>query len=129
VISRRALTFIHAFLALQLILPLSYYSCRRDRFDERFAWRMFSAERMATCRGSFLLGEAKTPVRLGSRFHEAWLTLVQRGRQQVVEAMAARLCHDNPGQAVRVELSCTTVDGKTERLSRGSWDLCRTHEL
>ena len=34
--------FIVAYLFWQLFLPLSYYF-RDDKFDERFAWRMFSA--------------------------------------------------------------------------------------
>jgi hypothetical protein len=136
-VSRRAvLVFIHLFLAAQLALPLSYYLSREVGYDERFAWRMFSAERMATCAPVFQLGEARRRVPLMATFHEAWVTLAQRGRRDVIEAMAARLCRDNPGEPVRLDLRCEEParpgdprdarrPGFTTRvLQEGLWDLC-----
>lgn len=120
---RKAWVLIHIFCAIQIALPLSYYVLRADRHDERFAWRMFSPERMTRCTPVFLLGEARDRVRAGAVFHEAWLTLAARGRLDVVSAMAGALCARNPGQPVRVELTCRTVDGKDERHG-GGWDLC-----
>lgn len=125
--SRRALIFIHVFLAVQIALPLTYYYARRDKYDERFAWRMFSAERMAVCSASFRVGDQ--PVRLGERFHEAWINIARRGRRDVLEAMAARLCADNPGQPVLLELTCKRVDGTIENPSAGIWDLCEKGRL
>lgn len=120
---RSALVFIHLFVAVQIALPLTYYHARRDRYDERFAWRMFSADRMAVCAPIFRVGEQ--PVRLGSEFHEAWVNVARRGRRDVLEAMAARLCARNPGKPVTLEMTCKTVDKKTENPSAGLWDLCQ----
>ena len=134
---RTTLVFIHLFLAAQLALPLSYYLAGADDgYDERFAWRMFSAERMAVCTPVFLVGEARRRVPLLATFHEAWVTLAQRGRREVIEAMAARLCRDNPGEPVRLDLRCEEparagdpLDGRrpgftTRVLEEGLWDLC-----
>ena len=120
--TRRALVFVHLFLAVQIALPLTYYYARRDKYDERFAWRMFSAERMVSCAPVYRVGGR--PVRLTSRFHEAWLTIAKRGRRDALEAIAARLCADNPGKPVTLELTCKTVDEKIEHPSAGLWDLC-----
>lgn len=120
---KRALVFIHLYLAVQIALPLTYYNLRRDKYDERFAWRMFSAERMVQCRHVFRV-DGK-PVRLGSRLHEAWLTLASRGRREVLEAIAARLCAGDPGKPVTLELTCKTADKKIEQPSAGLWDLCQ----
>ncbi len=125
--SRRALIFIHVFLAVQVALPLTYYYARRDKYDERFAWRMFSAERMAVCSTAFRVGDQ--PIRLGERFHEAWINIARRGRRDVLEAMAARLCADNPGKPVKLEMTCKRVDGVIETPSAGIWDLCEKGRL
>ena len=85
---------------------------------------MFSAERMATCRPQFRVGDGARPVSLGATFHEAWVTIAQRGRQDVLDAMAQRLCADNPGQAVKLELTCQLVGGEKVQRSAGVWDLC-----
>jgi hypothetical protein len=116
------LVFIHVYLALQIALPLTYYYARRDKYDERFAWRMFSAERMAVCTPLFKVGETAVP--LGRTFHEGWINVARRGRRDVLEAMAAHLCRKNPGQPVTLELTCKTVDKKTETPSAGIWNLC-----
>jgi hypothetical protein len=121
--SRAILIFIHLFLAVQIALPISYYVARRDKYDERFAWRMFSAERMVSCRPLFRVGGEA--VRLGTEFHEAWITIAQRGRRDVLEAVAARLCQKGNGQPVTLELTCKTVDGTIEHPSSGLWDLCQ----
>ncbi|HEU5055336.1 MAG TPA: hypothetical protein VFU21_02370 [Kofleriaceae bacterium] len=125
--SRRALIFVHVFLAVQIALPLTYYHARRDKYDERFAWRMFSAERMAICTPAFRVDG--TPVRLFSHFHEAWINIARRGRRDVLEAMARRLCSKNPGKPVTLELTCKRVDGKVETPSAGVWDLCEKGRL
>jgi hypothetical protein len=115
--------FVHVFVVVQLVLPLSYYVSRSDPHDERFAWRMFSPVRMLKCQPAFTVGAARTPVQLGASFHEAWIELARRGRVQVIEAMARELCRRNPGEAVRVELRCTRITG--ERYTQGgAWDVC-----
>lgn len=100
--------FIVAFIAIQALLPLHYYTVRRDPHDERYAWRMFSPMRMASCRLAFTVDSA--PVDLGSKFHEAWIGVAQRGRAVVIEEMARKLCRENPGKPVDVRIECTYLD-------------------
>jgi hypothetical protein len=116
--------FILAFVVVQLLLPLAYFA-RRDPHDERFAWRMFSPMRMAQCKASFAVDGA--PIALADKFHEAWLTLVERGRFVVVEAMAARLCDEHPNKTVTVRLDCSYLD--REQATYGGHDMCRAPEL
>ena len=136
---KAALAFIHVFLVLQLAAPLSYYTCRRDQNDERFAWRMFSPVRMLRCSTKLMVGEERKPVRLGGVFHEAWLTVASRGRREVITSMAEELCArgrdgEIPGHEatqspeVRAEVICRTVDDKEERVG-GSWNLCEVGDL
>ncbi len=114
-----------AFLAVQLLAPLHYYTLRDDRHDERFAWRMFSSTRVMQCEPTFRVDRQVAP--LGRTFHEAWIEIARRGRLVVLEAMGARLCRDHPGSEVVLDLQCQTVDGKRE--SRGGSDLCKFPEL
>ena len=100
--------FIIAFLLVQLLVPLHYYVLRRDPHDERFAWRMFSPMRMTKCRVAFTVDQA--PVELGTKFHEAWLNVAERGRAVVIEEMAKKLCRENPGKPVNVRVECTYLD-------------------
>jgi hypothetical protein len=124
--ARRAiLIFIGVWLAVQVGAPLHYYLFREDRHDERFAWRMFSPTRMMTCNPVFEVDGQRQP--LGTVFHEAWVEIAKRGRFVVLEAMGRRLCALHPGQEVRLDLQCKTVDGKGERW--GGADLCKFPEL
>lgn len=120
---RAASIFIAGFLLVQIALPIEYYACRQDRYDERFAWRMFSPERMTVCAPRFTIGTGKRPVQLGSEFHQAWLETAKRGRIEVITRMAEALCERNPGEPVQVSLTCREIDG-TEVQRLGGWDLC-----
>ncbi len=113
-------------IASQLLLPLHYYVARRDRHDERFAWRMFSPMRMTQCKPVFKL-DTKV-VALGDHFHEAWIEIAKRGRFRVVEEMAASLCERNPGSAVTVTLTCTYLD-QPQPTEYGGWDMCNVPQL
>ncbi|CAN5771452.1 hypothetical protein BH11MYX3_BH11MYX3_01170 [soil metagenome] len=115
---------IAAFVAIQLLLPISYYT-RKDPHDERFAWRMFSPMRMARCRPTATINDA--PFNLAGEFHEAWLEIASRGRFKVIEAMATRLCAEHPNSAVRISIDCTYVD--REPRSYGGYDMCNVPEL
>ncbi|MBP8811733.1 MAG: hypothetical protein KBG48_30950 [Kofleriaceae bacterium] len=124
--SRRfALVFVVGFIALQLVLPLHYYLVRRDRHDERFAWRMFSSTRMLRCAVEFRIDDR--PVELAATFHDAWIALASRGRRVVIEAMGAKLCRAHPGSAVIARLRCTPVRG--EPYPVGGFDLCSIPRL
>lgn len=100
--------FIVVFLTVQLLLPLHYYLLRRDFHDERFAWRMFSPMRATKCSIKAVIDGQ--PIELGSRFHEAWIELAQRGRMSVIEGMGQRLCEQNPGKPVDVTIDCQYLD-------------------
>jgi hypothetical protein len=63
-------------------------------------------------------------VDLGAKFHEAWIELASRGRYVVLEAMAAKLCKENPGKAVGVSVECQYIDRPAAHI--GGTDLC-TH--
>jgi hypothetical protein len=112
--------FILVFVVSQLLLPLHYYVARRDPHDERFAWRMFSPMRMATCTPNVTL-DGK-PVSLRSEFHEAWVEAAKRGRFVVVEAMAARMCERHPQSEVVISLDCSYFDRPPTRW--GGYDMC-----
>jgi hypothetical protein len=125
---RRRNLFLLAFLAIQLGLPLAYYTAPgRDTYDERFAWRMFSPTRMTQC--SFDMAVGGEPVSLDRIFHEAWIGIARRGRRDVVDAMARRLCHDHPGRSVTLTMRCVGVDLIPNTLSHGGRDLCTTGGL
>jgi hypothetical protein len=134
---RLKLLLIHAFVALQLILPGGYYCGRKDRYDERFAWRMFSSIRMIRCGTGpglrappeFAIGEPRKPINLRDHFHTAWIELTLRGRREVIEKMAAQLCRRHPGEPVFVRYDCRQIDGKLTTESSGGFDICRTGEL
>jgi hypothetical protein len=131
--------FIAAFLLLQLLLPLHYYVARKDKHDERFAWRMFSPMRAVSCmdpadvdkpareRNPPRFTVDDQPVVLEAEFHEAWVKMARRGRYAVLEKMGAALCAGNRGKAVRMTMACTYLDGTVERV--GGFDLCRVPEL
>jgi len=104
----------------QLILPLHYYTARRDPHDERFAWRMFSPMRMAECAVRATLDGA--PLPLEREFHEAWLSLARRGRFAVVEEMAARLCQKHGPKPVVFYLDCKYVGQPAE--TYGGYNMC-----
>ena len=117
--------FILAFLAIQLLLPLHYYLLRADPHDERFAWRMFSPMRMARC--ITRINVDKQPLQLGTKFHEAWIEVANRGRYVVLEEMAAKLCEENPGKQVELAVDCTYLDRPAAHL--GHADMCKEPEL
>lgn len=111
--------------ASQLLLPLHYYTARRDPHDERFAWRMFSPMRMARCTPQFTVNEQ--PIALAPEFHEAWIALAKRGRFVVIEAMGARLCAKNPNAAVHFMMECQYPG--VPPATWGGYDMCKVPEL
>jgi hypothetical protein len=116
---RGTLIWIHLYLVVQLGLPAWYYF-RDDKYDERFAWRMFSTIRASRCSapGNLRAPPEFTvdgqPVRIESLFHEAWVGLTRRARPSVLHAMGKKLCRDNPGRAVAFRYVCIGPDAKPE---------------
>ena len=101
-------------LLLHLLIPLGY-SRGVDRHDERFAWRMFSAERMTRCQAR--LSRDGRPVHLMREFHAAWSQLIIRGRRQIISAVLDRLCAE-PGQ-LTYRVACREADGTMTILRDG----------
>ena len=110
--------FIVCILGVQLGLPLRYY-LGNDPFDERFAWRMFSAERMADCQVRFT--QANKRVDHKQRFHLVWNNLANRGRGPVLDRMVEQLCDE--GGPVTVQATCS-IPGQDVELHDGRSNLC-----
>ena len=109
----------------QLLIPLHYYTTRRDPHDERFAWRMFSPMRMIKCDPRFTIDGDR--VDLSKRFHEAWIEIAGRGRYGVLDAMGARLCAELPGKEIQLDVDCKDVAGTQAHFGR--YDVCRVPGL
>lgn len=113
---RRTDLFLGAFLAFQLIVPLTYY-LRADPYDERFAWRMFSAIRLHSCQTSVNesvavdgVEQART-VNLRLAVHQAWITTLGRNRRNVIQAFLERRCEEPSVVEVRLSNRCAATDG------------------
>lgn len=114
--------FVGAWLVFHVAVPLGYYTVR-DREDERFAWRMYSAQRAEICRVDFTErtegGKAKK-IDLKRAIHSGWESALERGRPDVVEAFVRKRCE---GGAARVDLlrRCKAGDGKPLEPERKAW--------
>ena len=87
--------FVLLMIAAQLALPLRYYLRQDQREDERFAWRMFSSVRLASCSSEVTQEDAsgqQEPVRLQGELHVAWINLLKRGRPRVIERFLQTRC-------------------------------------
>jgi hypothetical protein len=107
-----------------MLLPLSYYTLRQDKYDERFSWRMFSDVRMLKCRASYTRGG--DAVTLSQEFHMAWNTLVQRGRSDVLDAVSRELCQNARGKPVQLRLQCREADGTMNSVLDGKTNVCES---
>ena len=100
--------------AIQVAIPMSYYF-DDDPFDERFAWRMFSAIRVYRCD----VGATETVdgesviVPLGSTIHVAWIGTLRRNRAAVVERFLEWRCEQG---AERAQLTNRCVDAQRVRI-------------
>lgn len=122
---RRRDIFIVVWVMGQILLPASYYlrTEREARYDERFAWRMFSDIRMLSCKAEFRRGGAE--VSLSSEFHTAWSSLLKRGRMSVVDSVGTTLCERYPDEPVSLKMSCREPDKSVYVVSTGDTDLCK----
>ena len=115
-----------AALLFQLLVPLRYYFSG-DPFDERFAWRMFSAVRVTRCQAMALERTsheaAVHPVRLsGGRdrtgtprygvIHNAWTTLIRRNRVAVIDAYLEHRCRTAHITEASVVNRCVDLSGQ-----------------
>lgn len=110
---RRARAFFLAFLALQMIVPLTYY-LRDDPYDERFAWRMFSNVRMHSCQTSVSERVATNdsvetrPVALYSTVEIHWTGLLRRNRIDVIKGFLEWRCEEEGALEVNLVNRCRT---------------------
>lgn len=102
---------IGAALIFQLVVPATYY-LRDEPYDERFAWRMFSAIRVQGCEVQVLerRGESEVQVNLPQEIHTAWITNLERNRRDVALALLRRRCEEEAVTAVRIVTSCVGAD-------------------
>jgi hypothetical protein len=115
--------FIAAFLATQILLPLRPHLPGADRYDERFAWAMFSPRSEVACVGGFVVDG--TPVDMASAFHRIWLVRFSKGVQgSLTREMAAHLCTANRGRDIRLQRTCREVNGEEVLLDDGLENLC-----
>ncbi|MEE2787063.1 MAG: hypothetical protein VX589_06960 [Myxococcota bacterium] len=114
----RANLFIALFVVVQLALPLSYY-LGNNPFDERFAWRMFSPVRLASCTvQAFEVsnGQRRT-IRLSKEIHQVWINLLRRARPDVIREVSRFLCEarsDTEKADVRLSIQCIRPDAVTK---------------
>lgn len=94
-------------------IPLRYY-VGDDRYDERFAWRMFSAVRVARCqvRVSEIRGGAERPIPLMEVLPVPWAVLLERNRSAVIDAFLRWRCETREGVSeVRFHNACRDPAG------------------
>ena len=107
-------TLILVFLLAQLLIPLTYYTIRENPYDERFAWRMFSAIRLYQCGVELSEGRvgAARPVRLGQVVHQAWINHLRRNREEVAQALLLRRCEESTVDEAIVTTTCQSGTGE-----------------
>jgi hypothetical protein len=122
-----------AFLAIQFALPISYY-LTRDRFDERFAWRMFSPIRMVRCQVSFFAAVNDSPqqqLSINTELSQPWSNWMRRGHTKIVRAFADYYCtkQDSADQKIElfVDLTCRLPDKTIHQPISRYEDLCRKY--
>ena len=125
--------FIIGWIGTQMLLPLAYYvpggrepsqlpgvDPLTARFDERWAWRMFSDVRMLKCKAEY--ARAGRTIDLEREVHMAWGSLLPRGRPDVLDDVAERLCE--AGGPVTLKMVCRNPDGTFVTVSPGAEDVC-----
>lgn len=109
-----ALVLMAGWLLLHVSVPASYY-LSDDVYDERFAWRMFSAVRVQQCS----LGATETvdgrarPIALQSVLPAPWVALLQRNRPAVIHRFLDWRClSDTRPSDVSLTHTCQSVTGE-----------------
>lgn len=112
---RRTLWIVGGFVVFQLLVPLTYYF-RDDPYDERFAWRMFSAVRLHSCSPSGLeRTEDESELRevnLERVIHRAWINTLARNRSDVIESYLRQRCEEDGVVQTQVRNQCVTAEGE-----------------
>lgn len=108
--------FAAVWVAFLLLVPLRYYALGdHDPYDERFAWRMFSAVRVQECETHIeetRFGEETATINAQTTLPAPWLSLLQRNRPAVVESFLNFRCESSIAPtSVSVRSACTDVTG------------------
>src|SRR5687768_13667023 len=98
---------------LMLAIPLRYY-VGGDRYDERFAWRMFSAVRVQRCQ--VRVSEEREGIERNIALMEVlpapWTALLERNRASVIERFLRWRCEEREGTTrVRFRNDCLDANG------------------
>ncbi len=115
---KRANIMISLTIGLSILIPLSYYMSD-DRRDERYAWRMFSAQRAEVCDATVvedLVGDAGKTIRknlsLVSTIHQAWVSGLKLGRPDIVDRFLAYRCEQPDVRSVQLTRDCRSGAGR-----------------
>jgi hypothetical protein len=114
--------------ALQIAIPASYYlRGARERDDERFSWRMFSAVRVKRCDVDLRVrqGEQWSDLDLDRLIHASWQTALERGRKRVIEHLLEMRCAAGHAEAAELLRSCKDARGKRLPRERTRLDCAR----
>ena len=116
---------IAAVVLINIALPASYYIGRSDsplaRYDERFAWRMFSPVRMARCQVELYDGAER--IQLQRELHVVWINLLKRARPSVVDRVLDKFCGERgPDPDIRLQMVCTPPESATLTICDGASD-------
>lgn len=107
------LALLAGWLLLHVSVPLSYY-LSSDVYDERFAWRMFSAVRVQECGldARETIDGMERPIGLQSVLPAPWVSLLQRNRPAVLRRFLEWRCaSDVHPTEVRLTHTCRSVAG------------------
>lgn len=125
--------FAGVWIAFLLLVPLRYYVLAdHDPYDERFAWRMFSAVRVQQCETRVeetRFGEETRPINAQTTLPAPWLSLLQRNRPAVIESFLKFRC-DSSMQPTRVSVRSSCVDVTGEALAPVTREItCETRAI
>lgn len=127
--------FIAAFLLVQILVPLSYYTGDRGN-DERFAWRMFSTVRqqLLSQRASSVVvepadsnGMAWRVTLVDQLVSEPWVEFIEQDQRIVVDRFLEWRCKRGDSGEVRLEVKRWNADGHSLPTVRHSID-CAVRE-
>lgn len=111
---RIALGLFAGWMLLQVATPLSYY-LSDDVYDERFAWRMFSAVRVQDCdvdAREVVSGHERT-IDLQTVLPAPWVSLIGRNRPAVLRRfLSFRCASDAHPSEVRLTHRCRSAAGE-----------------
>ena len=98
---------------VQLLVPMSYYF-GDDPYDERFAWRMFSAVRVYRCSADATeVNQGSTErIALPEEVHVAWIRTMQRNREAVIARFLRWRCEEAGADSVRFVNRCLSPEGR-----------------